>query len=425
LNLPFRDPLVPLAPTDRAEAKPASLQSSNSKTVRFHHGDLAPRAEDVRWLTEIGRRFECGVIACGPMDAAPDLANGIAKLAAKLSWPILADAASQLRSGPHTEGAPILAASDLFLRDPGVAASLAPDVVLRFGASATSKALRLWIEKHEPAHLVLVDPSAQWNDPGHQATEFFCVDPLALCDALAKEEPAAPKRSGGWLETFVRAERSAACVLERAVDDEDELLEPRAVRELAAVVPDNALLYVSNSMPVRDLDAFLPVSNRPLRVLANRGANGIDGMLSSALGAAAGQPQPVVLLTGDLAFLHDIGALLAARRNGIDLTVVVFDNNGGGIFSFLPVADYAATEVFEKHFRTPHGIELGPVSEAFGASMSRATSWEHFRASVKDAIATPGVSIIEVGIDRDRSVAHHREIDRAVSEAIAREGEGS
>jgi 2-succinyl-5-enolpyruvyl-6-hydroxy-3-cyclohexene-1-carboxylate synthase len=250
------------------------------------------------------------------------------------------------------------------------------------------------------------------------------VDPLALCEALVDDESSLPQRSRGWLASFMRAEQCATRVLERDVDDEDGLLEPRAVRELAAALPDDALLYVSNSMPIRDLDAFLPVSTRPLRVLANRGANGIDGMISSALGAAAGQGQPVVLLIGDIALLHDIGALLAARRNAIDLTIVVFDNNGGGIFSFLPVAAFADADVFEKHFRTPHGIELGPVAESFGASLSVVTSWEHFRSSLKSAIAAPGVSIVEMGIDRDRSIEHHREIDRRVSEAIARDGEG-
>ena len=149
-----------------------------------------------------------------------------------------------------------------------------------------------------------------------------------------------------------------------------------------------------------------------------------SALISSALGAAAGQPQPVVLLTGDLAFLHDVGALLTAKRNAIDLTIVVFDNNGGGIFSFLPVARIAHAELFERHFRTPHGTELGPIAESFGASVARPVSWEHFRSSLKDAIASPGVSIVELAIDRDRSVEQHREIERRVSDALRGNAEG-
>ncbi|MBW1843542.1 MAG: hypothetical protein JRJ05_04305 [Deltaproteobacteria bacterium] len=210
-------------------------------------------------------------------------------------------------------------------------------------------------------------------------------------------------------------------IVESLIDDEAELFEPRAIRELAEALPDAAILYVSNSMPVRDLDAFLPVSNRPLRVLANRGANGIDGMLSSALGAAASQSQPVVLLTGDLALLHDVGALQAAQRHSLNLSVIVFDNDGGGIFSYLPVADRADPEVFETYFRTPHGANLGDIVGGFGSGFERVSSWEHFRAAFKSALATPGVSVVEIPVDRDRSVAHHREIEHRVSEALARQ----
>jgi len=340
-----------------------------------------------------------------------------------LGWPILADPTSQLRSGTHNEDAPVLGNSDLFLRDERVARALEPEVVLRFGGTPTSKSQRLWLERHTSAHLILVDPEAGWNDPSHLASQFLQVAPLALCDALIGRVSRS-KAGSAWVQRVLRAERCTAGAVQNLIADEDELLEPRAIREIAEALPDGAITYVSNSMPVRDLDAFLPVSNRALRVLANRGANGIDGMLSSALGAAASQAQPVVLLTGDLALLHDVAALQAARRHSLNLTVVVFNNDGGGIFSYLPVADRVKPEIFETHFRTPHGAELGGIVAGFGADFARVSSWEHFRASFKSALATPGVSVVEIPVDRDRSVAHHREIDRRVSEALARDGAG-
>ncbi len=421
LNLPFRDPLAP-TPT-AAQPKTSTTNREEETYTRVCRSDQTPRAEDVERLVEIANSCERGVIACGPMDAAPELCAAIADLASVLGWPILADPTSQLRSGAHRQGAPVLGNSDLFLRDERVARAFAPEVVFRFGGTPVSKSQRLWLEGHVPEHLILIDPDAGWSDPSHLASQLLQVDPLALCNGLI-QRVSRPKTESAWLQRALHAERCTAGVVENLVSEEEELFEPRAIRELAEALPDGAIVYVSNSMPVRDLDAFLPVSDRPLRVLANRGANGIDGMISSALGAAASQPQPVVLLTGDLALLHDVGALQAARRHSLNLSIVVFDNDGGGIFSYLPVADRVKPEIFETHFRTPHGSDLGGIVAGFGAEFARVSSWEHFRAAFKSALATPGVSVVEIPVDRDRSVAHHRELDRRVSEALACDGVG-
>jgi 2-succinyl-5-enolpyruvyl-6-hydroxy-3-cyclohexene-1-carboxylate synthase len=172
---------------------------------------------------------------------------------------------------------------------------------------------------------------------------------------------------------------------------------------------------------VRDLDAFLPLSPRPLRVLCNRGANGIDGMISSALGAAAADCGRVILLTGDLAFAHDLGGLLAARRHRISATIVVLNNDGGGIFSYLPVAPHGDSVDFEANFRTPLGVDFAPAAETFGVRFTRVGSWEHFRAALKESASDPGTCVIELPVDRDHSVAHHRAIERAVGAALAGE----
>jgi len=422
LNLPFRDPLVPGSLA--AEPELALARRATRPYTRVCRGIETPRPEDVDRLAQLARACERGVIACGPMDATPDLCTRVAALGSALGWPILADPTSQLRAGAHNRSGPVLANSDLFLRDESTARALDPEVVLRLGATPTSKALRLWLEARVPEHLILVDPEACWNDPSHLASERFQADPLALCTALC-DRLAGMRRDSSWLQRILRVEHSTAETVESFIANEPELLEPRAIRELAAALPDGALLYVSNSMPVRDLDAFLPVSTRPLRVLANRGASGIDGMLSSALGAAACQSQPAVLLTGDLALLHDAAALQVARRHSLDLTVVVFDNDGGGIFSYLPVAERADPAVFETYFSTPHGADLREIAAGFGVESVRASSWEHFRAAFKSALAMPGVSLVEIPVDRDRSVAHHREIDHRVSAALAREAGSS
>jgi 2-succinyl-5-enolpyruvyl-6-hydroxy-3-cyclohexene-1-carboxylate synthase len=429
LNLPFREPLEPAPvpgdlPADLPERDPlGALGRAPAPYTEVRRVPPAAGEAELRALVELARAHPRGVIACGPLDAGPGLAAAAAEFARAAGWPLLADPTSQLRRGPHVAGTPVLAASDLWLRDARLAARFAPEIVLRLGAAPTSKAFRLWLERHPPRHLVGIGADAGWSDPSHLLSALWRVDPGPLLAAAAERLGPRPRADGdGWLRGLAAAERAAQAALEDELAVEPALLEPRAVRELAEALPEGALLYVSNSMPVRDLDAFLPASERPLRVLANRGASGIDGMLSSALGAAAAGVGPVALLTGDLAFLHDVGALLAAHRRPLPLAVVVLNNDGGGIFSYLPVAEHAQEVAFEEHFRTPHGLALGPLARAFGAGYAKVTSAEPLRAALKDALASPRASVIEVPIDRDRSVAHHREIAARVAAALAAEG---
>jgi 2-succinyl-5-enolpyruvyl-6-hydroxy-3-cyclohexene-1-carboxylate synthase len=192
------------------------------------------------------------------------------------------------------------------------------------------------------------------------------------------------------------------------------------VRELAAALPDDALLYVASSMAVRDVDLYWPLGPRRLRVLCNRGANGIDGLVSSALGAAAAHPGPCVLLTGDLAFLHDAGGLLAAHRHRLGLTIVVVNDDGGGIFSLLPIAEFGEAAGFETFFRTPHGLDLATVAQGFGAHATRAATIDALRAALTQSLGSPQLHVIEVPLDRALDLAARRRLEAAVSRAVAR-----
>jgi len=427
LNLPLREPLEPRevpgdVPRDLRKRDPlAALGRGEAAYTEVAVGARRADGAAVAALAEIVRAHPRGVIACGPLDVAPDGAAAIARLARVAGWPLLADPTSQLRRGPHVADAPVLAAGDLLLRDEAFAAAQAPEVVVRIGATPTSKALRLWTERHRPRHVVAIDPDGSWNDPSHLCSALLRAEPgatcSAVCDALGSE--AVPRESSPWLGDFLRAERRASEALQRLARDESSLLEPRAVLELAESLPDDALLYVSNSMPVRDLDAFLPTSSRQLRVLCNRGVNGIDGMVSSALGAAAAGLGRVVLFTGDLAFAHDLTGLLAARGHALPATLVVVNNDGGGIFSYLPIAAYGDAVRFEANFRTPLGVDFAPAVRSFGAQFTRVESWEHFRSALKESFAEACTSVVELPVDRDRSVAHHREIQEAVRTALA------
>ncbi len=426
LNLPFREPLEPSpvpgdVPAELLAGAPLATWGRNGRSyLSVAEAAATPTPDEVADLAALLEAHPRALIVCGPTDAALDLPDAVTSLARSAGLPILADAASQLRSGPHTPGAPIVARADLLLRDARFAATSTPDLVLRFGAPPTSKALNRWLEARPPEHFVLVDPDGGFAEPGHIASRLLRADPVALCTALVRRlgERLAARRRSDWLRGFLDADRRAGAAVEERLAAEAELCEPRVVRELAESLPEGALLYVSNSMPVRDLDAFLPVSERRLRVLANRGANGIDGLVSSALGAAAAERGAVVLLTGDLAFLHDLGGLLAASRHGLRLAIVVLQNDGGGIFSFLPIAGYGEAVGFEEHFTTPHGLDFRPLVEGFGGRFLRATGWEHLRTSLKEVLAAPGLSVVEVPIDRERNVAHWRDVVAGVRLAL-------
>ena len=191
--------------------------------------------------------------------------------------------------------------------------------------------------------------------------------------------------------------------------------EGKVFAELAALMPPNALLFAGNSMPVRDLDAFFPGDERAIRFMANRGANGIDGVVSSALGAGAHAAGPLVLAVGDLSFYHDSNGLLAAKLHGLRATIVLLNNNGGGIFSFLPQAAYP--EHFEQLFGTPHGLDFSRFAAAYGAGFTRIATWKEFRCAAGAALSSEGVQIIEVPTERASNVRLHR----AVWESVAAE----
>jgi 2-succinyl-5-enolpyruvyl-6-hydroxy-3-cyclohexene-1-carboxylate synthase len=229
--------------------------------------------------------------------------------------------------------------------------------------------------------------------------------------------PAAAKISA-WAESWQVTDRSARAAIAARFEANAELFEGQIFAELAALLPEGALLYAGNSMPIRDMDTFFPGSGHAIRLLANRGANGIDGVVSSALGAAAAELGSTVLVIGDLSFYHDSNGLLAAMQHHLNMTIVLLNNDGGGIFSFLPQA--GDPEHFETLFGTPHGLDFRPLAQMYGARYERVTDWEAFRAFVQRGFETGGLQIVEVPTERARNVTMHREIWQAVSAALAK-----
>jgi 2-succinyl-5-enolpyruvyl-6-hydroxy-3-cyclohexene-1-carboxylate synthase len=405
LNWPFRDPLVP------ARTSPASRSVAG---VSVHNPRLAPAAALVEHLASLLDGSQRGLIVAGPDDNEPAVAQAIVHLAERLGYPIFADALSGLRRGAHDDTL-IIDTYDAFLRDRASVSALEPEVVLRFGALPTSKPLQQYLEAFPEARSILVDPGG-WREPSSQASDVLHVDPALLCQALT--EAVGERGTSDWLDSWLRLNATARRAVDAHLADEAELFEGKVFSSLAEVLPASALIYAGNSMPVRDLDTFLPRASVPLRCLSNRGANGIDGVVSSALGASAAGVGPVVLVIGDISFYHDMNGLLAARKHGLDLLVVLINNDGGGIFSFLPQAE-AVPEDFELLFGTPHGLDFRPFVEGYAGDFVRVQDWTGFTEAMALGLRRGGLQVIEVPTERTRNVSQHRAVWRAVAEALS------
>jgi 2-succinyl-5-enolpyruvyl-6-hydroxy-3-cyclohexene-1-carboxylate synthase len=220
-----------------------------------------------------------------------------------------------------------------------------------------------------------------------------------------------------WFASWRAADDAVAGAIERTLGDEP-LSEPLVARSLAGGLPGEATLFVASSMPIRDVEEFVAAREDGPRVLSNRGANGIDGTVSSAFGARAATADdgPVVLLIGDVALAHDIGGLLAASRLGLPLTIVVLNNDGGGIFHFLAVA--GETDAFEEHVATPHGLDFSRAAALYGCGYRRPDTLVELRDAVESSIAGKSTTIIEVRTNREENLALHRRVAEAALEAL-------
>jgi 2-succinyl-5-enolpyruvyl-6-hydroxy-3-cyclohexene-1-carboxylate synthase len=380
LNFPLRDPLSPAAePLDPADW--AGRADGRPWTDLREHSS-APHADDVHELAGRIAATPRGAIVCGP--TAERVAEPAARLAAECGWPILAEPTSGVRCGDH-DRSHVVAHYDVLLRVDRFAEAHAPGLVLRIGDMPTSKPLREWVAA--AASQVVIDPHAAWHEPTRRAELVLHAAAAPALDALAGAmEMRSAERDAAWLASW----RDADAKVPPALAEAPGTFEPKVLAALEPELPEGAIVWLSSSMPVRDVEACFPQSPKALRFLANRGANGIDGVVSSAAGAALASGRPTWLLTGELALLHDVGGLLAARRAGADLHVVCLNNGGGAIFDFLPVAAEAEPALYERHIATPAGVDLAAIAP----------------------------EIVEVRTDRRENVRLHRELVERVAQRL-------
>jgi len=393
LNFPLREPLAPvperaatdppLDPTDwtgRPDGRPWT-------EVREHAS--APHSDDVHAVAARLAAEPRGAIVCGPCHEA--VADAASRLAFETGSPLLAEPTSGVRCGDH-DRSHVIAHYDVLLRIEKFAEAHRPGVVLRVGDMPTSKPLRAFVAESSQ---VVLDPHGAWHEPTrtaelvlHASAERTLAALAGAVEMRAGDAGAeAGGNQGGWLQGWREADAKVAAALEAA----PEGFEGKVLAGVEPELPDEAVVWVSSSMPIRDVEAFFPQSPKRLRFLANRGANGIDGVVSSALGAAIATRLPTWVLIGELALQHDAGGLLAARRAGVPLEIVCINNGGGGIFDFLPVAEHADPAAYEVHIATP------------SEDVDLAALWPRLR---------------EVRTDRRENVRLHRELVEGVGEAL-------
>ena len=392
LNIRFRQPLIIGAhPTGDLKIPQASQPS------------VAPDAESLSRLTsQIGARR--GIIVAGPQTDRSHC-RAVAEMGIALGWPILSDPISGLRSGTHPTAAVV--GSDL-LASADWLETATPEFVVRIGARPTSNTLSTWLARHPDIPQAIIAPGG-WPDPMASAGLVLRSSVTAAVGPLGSAQPAPTE----WLQRWKGADVAASDAARAAIDAAAGPSEPGVAAAIHDGLPSGSMLWAASSMPIRDVDSFFPVSDRPVTIHANRGVNGIDGLISTALGAASGGT-PTTVLSGDLSMLHDIGALATAARLAIPLTIIVVNNDGGGIFHFLPQADH---QHFERHFGTPHGLSLSRIATSFGIDAVTVDDTE----IVAEIVAQPtnGPRLVEVLTDRSANVKIHREIAEAVRAALA------
>lgn len=422
INVPLREPLLgPPPPLPLPEG--GGLMVAASEPAR-PSGDVLAKLIPMC----LGR----GIIVAGP-DAYGLPAEAITDLARLLGWPVLADPLSGLRAGRHRQGR-VVETYEGLLRVPEFVHAARPEVVLRFGAMPTSKPLTQYLAGLREATQVIVDVTGGWRDADASGAIHVHADAAAFCShlgaAMARRRPttgtgaaddpmrgAAPPPDPDWLDLWTNANQAARLALREAVDAIDEPFEGRVPVELASALPAGATLVVGNSMPVRDMDAFFPLVPRDVRVVGTRGASGIDGVVSTAVGAAAAGSGPVVLTIGDLSFFHDLNGLWALKRQGLSLTVLLVNNDGGGIFHFLPQAE-GAPDQFEAWFGTPLGLEFRSAVEMYGGRFEAIETPRGWEAQLRGAIAGKGLTVLELRTERKRNVVLHRRVWAHVTKAV-------
>lgn len=441
VDLPFDRPLDPVEP----EGDAVDAHGELDPLSRLGHADgtpwkpvadrsVEPPPGEVGRVADVLRKGKRGLIVAGPVADPSAVGPALIRLAAATGFPLLADSLSGARFEPR-EGSLVTTRHDLILVDARARTALRPDVLLRVGRAPTSAALLSFLEECSDVPQVVVAAGLPSKDYLCERSHRVRADVAAFLDDVTVElsDTIAPT---SWSETWRALDVAAGEVVARS---EGDPFEGDVLAAVVAGLPPGGTLFISNSMPVRDLDAFGGERLEPLRVYGNRGASGIDGIVSTAAGiaAAASGPMPsasadrepfdgagatvppLVAVLGDLAFYHDMNGLLAVAQHHLDLVLVVIHNDGGGIFHMLPIREHEPE--FTEYFATPHGLDFSHAAELYGIPYRRLDDPTETPAALREALERGGPRILEIPSDRDQNACRRAEVTKEVNEAVWRQ----
>lgn len=420
LNCMLREPLAPVKTTQNFTAYLSSLTSWLKGTQPFTRYLRSQKTLNAPALNAVSQTMKAawqGIIAVGKLASEKDQA-AVLNLAKHLAWPVFADATSGLRLGNKHPN--LIPHYDQILLNDKIFQKMKIDCVLQLGGRMTSRRFSELLEKTRPVPYIMVLNHPLRNDPTHQVSLRLECSATEFCRKMIPQLP--QRRDTRYLKQW----QTMSTVVKDEIDDYltpgTEICEPSATRIISRLLPKGSTLFLANSMPIREADMYAAEDGQPVIVAANRGASGIDGILASAIGFAKGSNRPTTLITGDLALLHDLNSLAMIKTLDRPFVAIVFNNNGGAIFNFLPIAKFA--KVFEKYFAAPHGLSFTHAAALFGLNYLAPTTKAELTAAYLSAIRKSQGTIIEIKTNRASNAEYHRELQTKIRKALTKSGKG-
>ena len=419
INFPFKKPFEPKTFTNEIDEDTLRFAESTAKNNLYALPESESTISRKSWINDISKLVSArtqGIIIVGPGNFGKAFIDECHKLSVRLNYPVFADGNSQLRFGNHKKDN-IISNYDAFLRSDDFTKQIQPDIILQFGRTITSKGLESFLSNCS-ADRYMINEYGDWFDPSERAKAAYAFDPTAFCKTLNRmlDNSGFSRVDKSWLIKIKNAEDKTANLKRVIIDQSEFACEGRIIEEVLKVAPDGCNIMLSNSMPVRDFDYFASNNNKTIKVYNNRGASGIDGIISTALGISAASKNHTILLIGDLAFYYDLNSLLFAQKYKTSLTIVLINNSGGGIFEILPISNYG--KIFKEYFITPHKLNFAKLVDAYEGKYFSASSWEQFKKLLTRATKVKDLTVLEVKTNTATSVKLRRKFWKSVNQEM-------